>query len=78
MIGYCPAVYLICYFLLYVTIPYTVIVMYMFQTLLYLDRGRSEFRVETEWGRKFQWGFRGKDRLFTALSMIRYFLYHLT
>ncbi len=48
MIGYCPAVYLICYFLLYVTIPYTVIVMYMFQTLLYLDRGRSEFRVETE------------------------------
>ncbi len=49
-------------YLLYVTIPC------MFQTLLYLDRGRSEFRVEREWGRKFQWGFRGKDRLFTALS----------
>jgi len=73
MIGYCPAVYLICYVLLYVTIP----CMYMFQTLLYLDRGRSEFRVESEWGRTFQWVFRGKDRLFTALS-IRYFLYLLT
>ncbi len=44
MIGYCPAVHLICYVLLYVTIP----CMYMFQTLLYLDRGRSEFRVERE------------------------------
>ncbi len=43
MISYCPAVYLI-YVLLYVTIP----CMYMFQTLLYLDRGRSEFRVERE------------------------------
>ncbi len=42
MIGYCPAVYLIFYFFLYVTIPC------MFQTLLYLDRGRSEFRVERE------------------------------
>ncbi len=50
MIGYCPAVSLISYFLLYVH-----------QTLLYLDRGRSEFRVERERG------FRGKDRLFTAL-----------
>ncbi len=28
MIGYCPAVYLICYFRLYVTIP----CMYMFET----------------------------------------------
>ncbi len=44
MIGYCPAVYLISYVLLYVTIP----CMYMFQTLLYSDRGRSEFRVESE------------------------------
>ncbi len=68
MIGYYPAVYFICNFLLYV----------MFQTLLYLDRGRSEFRVESEWGRKFQWVFRGKDRLFIALSMIRYFVYLLT
>ncbi len=68
MIGYCSAVYLICYLLLYV----------MFQTLLYLDRGRNEFRVESEWGRKFKWGFRGKARLFTAFSMIRYFLYLLT
>ncbi len=32
MIAYCPAVYLISYFILYVTIP----CMYMFQTLLYL------------------------------------------
>ncbi len=69
MIAYCPAVYLISYFLLYVTIPCT---------LFAIDRGRSEFRVESEWGRKFQWGFRGKDRLFTALSMIRYFLYLLS
>ncbi len=46
MIGYCPTVYLICYVLLYVTIP--LYCMYMFQTLLYLDRGRSEFRVESE------------------------------
>ncbi len=44
MIDYCPAVYLICYVLLYVTIPCK----YMFHTLLYLDRGRSEFRVESE------------------------------
>ncbi len=73
MIGYCPAVYLIRYFLLYVTIP----CMHMCQTLLYLDRGRSEFRAESEWGRTFQWGFRGKDRLFTALSMIIYLLYLL-
>ncbi len=61
MIGYCPAVYLICYFVCTCTYKY------MFQTLLYLDRGINEFRVESEWGRKFQWGFRGKDRLFTAL-----------
>ncbi len=61
MTGYCPAVYLICYFVC------TCTCMFMFQTLLYLDRGRSEFRVESEWGRMFQWGFIGKDRLFTAL-----------
>ncbi len=68
MIGYCPAVYFISYFLLYAHVSNT----------LCLDRGRSEFRVKRKWGIKFQRGFRGKDRLFTALSMIRYFLYLLT
>ncbi len=45
------------------------------QTLLYLDRGRSEFRVERERGRKFQRGFRGKDRLFTALHTDIYYTF---
>ncbi len=69
MIAYCPAVYLISYFLLYVTIPCMYFICY---------RQRQKWIVESEWGRKFQWGFRGKDRLFTALSMIRYFLYLLS
>ncbi len=46
MIGYCPAVYLMCYFVC------TCTCMFMCQTLLYLDRGRSEFRVERERGRE--------------------------